>query len=94
MRPANARDEEAREEGGDVDEGRAEVGLPEDEQDRNQASPTACSATAGRFNRRTRSTRKPARARTKRSLPNSEGWNWNGPRSIQRREPRVSSASG
>jgi len=32
-------------------------------------------------------------ARTKKSLPNSEGWSWNGPRSIQRFEPRTASAN-
>ena len=37
VRPAHARDEEAREEGGDVDERGAEVGLPEDEHDRDDA---------------------------------------------------------
>ena len=39
VRPANARDEEAREERGDVDERGAEVGLPEDEQDRHEPEP-------------------------------------------------------
>ena len=32
-------------------------------------------------------------ARTNSTLPNSEGWNWNGPMSIQRFEPRIASAN-
>ena len=43
--------------------------------------------------RRPRSTRKPAIASTKNVLPNSDGWNWNGPRSIHRFEPRTASAN-
>ena len=41
----------------------------------------------------TRSTRNPAIASTNRTLPSSEGWNWMTPRSIQRFEPRIVSAS-
>ena len=48
----------------------------------------------GSLIRRARSARKPASASTKSSLPNSDGWNWKKPMSIQRFEPRVASASG
>ncbi len=40
-----------------------------------------------------RSTRNPAIASTKKSFPNSEGWNWNGPTSIHRFDPRIASAN-
>ncbi len=43
--------------------------------------------------RRPRSTRKPAIASTNATFPNSDGWNWNGPSSIQRFEPRIASAN-
>ena len=32
-------------------------------------------------------------ASTKSTFPNSDGWNWKGPMSIQRREPRIASAA-
>ena len=32
-------------------------------------------------------------ARTKSTFPNSDGWNWSGPMSIQRFEPRTASAN-
>ena len=90
VEPADAGDEEHGGERGRVDERRAEVRLEEDEQRSARApSPIAVERpSAARRSAAPRSARKPASARTKSSLPNSDGWNWNGPRSIQRFEPR------
>jgi hypothetical protein len=56
------------------------------------ASPIAVATVRSRLIRCCFSTRKPAIARTKSTLPNSDGWNWNGPSSIQRFDPRTASA--
>ncbi len=56
-------------------------------------SPTQASTVRSSPIRRARSARKPERASTKSSFPNSDGWNWNGPMSIHRFEPRFASAS-
>ena len=58
------------------------------------ASPIVCRTTCGSWILRARSARKPASASTKSSLPNSDGWSWKPPSSIQRFEPRVVSPSG
>ena len=55
-------------------------------------SPTAAITVVSSPTRRPRSTMNPASASTKKSFPNSDGWNWNGPTSIQRFEPRIASA--
>jgi len=56
-------------------------------------SAIALSTVRKRPSCRCRSARKPAIARTNSSFPNSDGWNWSGPMSIQRFEPRTASAN-
>ncbi len=56
-------------------------------------SPIALSTVRRRPSCRWRSARNPAIASTNRSFPNSDGWNWIGPRSIHRFEPRTASAN-
>jgi hypothetical protein len=53
------------------------------------ASMSADVVVRGSSIRFARSARKPASARTKSSLPNSDGWKRNEPTSSQRRDPRV-----
>ena len=80
VEPAHAGEEQHGRERGAVDERGAEVGLEEDERHRHEPEADGgrapCRAAS---TRRPRSTRKPAIASTKNVLPNSEGWNWNGP---------------
>ena len=51
--------------------------------------PTAVSTVRIEPIRRDRSARNPAIASTNSVLPNSDGWNWNGPITSQRFEPRT-----
>ena len=90
VQPARAGDEEHGRERGAVDERGAEVRLDEDEPDRKRGEPERASVVVrGSSMRFARSARKPASARTKSSLPNSDGWKRNEPTSSQRCEPRV-----
>ena len=76
-----------------VDERRAEIRLQEDERQSGRARGRSRSAPSpAAVTRRPRSTRNPAIASTKNVFPNSDGWNWKGPRSIHRFEPRTASA--
>ena len=89
--PRRPGDEQHRAERGEVDERRAEVGLGEDEHDREARRGRARAAVVphARSARRARSAMKPASARTKSSFPNSEGWKVKKPTLIQRVDPRA-----
>ena len=93
MQPAHAGDEQDGGERRAVDERGAEVGLEEDEQRSGTTARAITVRTVRSWPRDARrSTRKPASASTNSAFPNSDGWNWNGPTSIQRFEPRIASA--